>query len=77
MNLLALLEQGRLKLLNNDNIKLSLRSLQYEYTFDKDTYGNIIKKFRIFGNYTHIAEGLIRAAWLAKEKSIKLWVDYF
>jgi hypothetical protein len=55
-----------------DNIRLSLKSVQYEYTTDKKG-----KPFmHIFGNDTHITEGLIRAAWGIKDKSLKVWVDY-
>jgi hypothetical protein len=73
MNLLFMLERGKLKLLNDDELILSLKSVQYEYVIKagRET------KFRIFGNYTHIVEGLIRAAWLiAQEKSLSIWCAY-
>src|SRR3990167_3048599 len=72
LNLRTMLEKGYLKLFNDDNVKLSLRSLQEAYEIsDSGT-----TRYRIFGNYTHIVEGLIRAAWLAKEKVNKLVIDY-
>lgn len=72
-NLLALMEQGKIKLLDDEELKLSLASVQYGYV----TKANTPTKLRIFGNYTHIAEGLIRAAWLAsKDKVLNIWVRY-
>lgn len=73
MNFLNLLEKGKLKLINNGDLIESLKSVQYEY----QVLGNRPAKLRIFGNYTHIVEGLIRAAWLASaDKSLNLWFDY-
>jgi len=70
MNFLALLEQGKLHLLDDDEVRLSLASVQYEYqTGEKKT-----TQFRIFGEYTHVVEGLIRAVWLAKHKPLNIWV---
>lgn len=69
-NLLALMEKGYIKLLDDDEIMLSLASAQYEYVTDplKKT------KVRITGSDTHVVEGLIRAAWLAiEDKSLGLW----
>jgi len=66
-NLLRLMERREITLLDDNDIFQSLKSVQYEFEEGK---------FRIFGNDTHIAEGLTRAGWCAKEKSIKLWVDY-
>lgn len=68
--LLALGEQGRILLLDDDSVKRSLESVQYAFTKEEDS----TTKQRIFGNYTHIVEGIIRAVWLAeKEKSLNLW----
>tara|TARA_Y100000310_G_scaffold289909_1_gene316653 strand:+ start:403 stop:1638 length:1236 start_codon:yes stop_codon:yes gene_type:complete len=65
-NLLNLMERGMIKLLEDDEIFLSLKSVQFEY----DERG----KIRIFGSYTHIAEGLIRAAWCSKNKGLNIWI---
>lgn len=71
-NLLRLMEQGKIQLLDDPNIFQSLKSVLYEY--GRDDRGE--SKIRIYGNYTHIAEGLIRAAQVAKQKIKKLWVQY-
>lgn len=71
-NLVALGDAGKIQLLMTDEVIESLASVQFEYVIK---YGQPTK-LRIFGNYTHIAEGLIRAAWLAKDKINKLWIDY-
>lgn len=66
-NLLRLMERKEIKLLFNENVKLSLRSIQYEIDEQK-------KRLRIHGNYSHIVEGLIRAAWCVKDKHLKMWM---
>jgi len=72
MNMLALMEKGKLMLLDDDEVAMSLKSVQYEYvvTVGKKT------SVRIFGNYTHIAEGLIRAAWLANQKHLNPFISW-
>ena len=59
-NMLAMGERGELKLFNSDDVKSSLRSIQIE------------ENGKISGRYSHIAEGLIRAAWLAKQKAFNM-----
>ena len=71
-NLLALMEKGKIKLLKDDELALSLRSVQYEYVMKEGQP----TKIRIFGNYTHIVEGLVRAVWLANQKHIKTFINY-
>lgn len=62
-------EHGRLKLLDDDEIIQSLKSIQYTIEDGKLT---------IFGYYSHITEGLIRGVWLAtKDKSLKVFVRCF
>lgn len=70
-NLRAMGERGEITLFNQEDVKASLRSVQWDFVLDK--HG--LTKVRIFGRYTHIAEGIIRAAWLAKEcKHLNLWI---
>lgn len=64
-NLLVLMEKGSLQLFNDEEIALSLKSVQYEYDDGK---------FRIFGNNTHIVEALVRAVWFMNRKVNKLWI---
>jgi len=72
-NLKAMGERGEIKLLNEDIVKASLASIQYDYLVKEKQKTRLV----IFGSYSHIAEGLIRAAWCAaKDKSLNIWVDY-
>lgn len=71
INLLRMLENKELFLLGDDEVKASLREIQYEYVKDKGSKSRL----RIFGKrHDHIAEGLIRAAWGARGKKYKFWV---
>jgi len=63
-----MLERGILLLLDDDDIMLSLKSVQYEFI----TTAGQRTSMRIFGRDTHIAEGLVRAAYLANQKSLNL-----
>ena len=70
--LLSAMEKGEIELLDDEDVRISLKSVQWELTNDKG-----ITKVRIFGTYTHIAEGLVRAYYLAKkEKSLNLKIYY-
>ena len=68
-NLRALMEQRRIKLLDDEDIKASLASVQYEYLRKE---GQPTKLY-IFSDYGHIAEGLIRAAWCVKDRYKKFF----
>lgn len=67
-NLLKLMEDRKIEIFNEPEILLSLKSVQYEYKEGG--------RIRIFGNYTHIAEALVRAAWCIKDKSLNIWIRY-
>jgi hypothetical protein len=72
-NLKRLMEKGEIMLLDDDEVAHSLASVQYEYVLaqGKPT------KLRIFGNYTHVVEGLIRAAWGAsQDKTLNIWMRW-
>lgn len=64
-NLLYLMETKQILLLQDPEILMSLKSVQAEY---------VNNRLKIFGNYTHIAEALIRAAWCMKDKSLNIWI---
>ena len=69
-NFLSLLERGYLRLLDDEDVRISLKSVQYEFLKKEMGY----TQMRIFGNDTHIVEGLIRAAWCVKDKALNIWV---
>ena len=71
-NLKGLMERGEILLLRDDNLMASLRSVQFEF----DIKENIKTTIKIFGRYTHIAEGIKNAAWFLNQKSLNLWVKY-
>lgn len=66
-NLVMLMERGEIKLLDDPEVTLSLKSVQFELVNGKPRYS---------GNYTHIAEGLVRAAWCIKDKHLNPYI-YF
>ena len=70
-NLLMLMEQGRIELLDDPEIFQSFKSVQYEYIEGKLGRGH---EMRIYGNYTHCVEALIRAAWCMKDKSLNSFI---
>ena len=60
INLQVLMEKDRIKLLDDDEVTLSLSSIQHE-------------DGKIFGSYSHITEGIIRAVWMAeKEETLSI-----
>lgn len=64
-NLLSMGEQKKIELLDDDDIKASLASIQYE---DE----------KIFGAYSHITEGIIRFTWLAsQDKDLNIFAHTF
>ena len=67
-NMKSMMEHGILKLLEEDNVIESLKSIQYEYIMKEDQPSRL----KIHGDYSHIVEGLIRAAWLANQKSLNI-----
>jgi hypothetical protein len=60
-------------LLDDEEIFQSFKSVQYEYT--TDTKGR--SHLKIFGNYTHIVEGMTRLAWCVKYKPLNIWIKSF
>jgi len=65
-NLLALMEQRRIRLLKDDEVIASLLSMQ----IDEDG--------RVFGSNSHISEGIIRGVWCAeKQKGLNIFARSF
>jgi len=65
VNLRRIMERAEIQLLKDENVIASLKSVQ----FDQETQ-------KIFGNNTHIAEGLIWAAWCVKDKTLKMFIEW-
>lgn len=63
-NLKRMMEMDEVLLLKNEDLRRSLLSIQFEWTTDNN--------FRIFGKYSHITEGLIRACWAVKSKQLNI-----
>ena len=70
LNLVALMEQRKIKLLDDEDLIESLKSVQYEYVHKQGQP----TRLRMFGTYTHIAEGIIRAAWCVLGKDLSIWI---
>ena len=68
LNLRHLMERGRLFLLKDAEVFASLKSIMVE----NNPRTNDI---RIYGKYSHIVEGLIRAAWAERDKRLNLYFE--
>jgi hypothetical protein len=66
-NLLAMMERGNIKLLDDPEIRESLKSYRFEYE-EKS------KKLLIQSNYNHPVEAIMRAAWFYQSKGLNLSV---
>ncbi len=58
--------RGELKCFNEGSIKQSFRSIQIEFKKNGER--------RYWGTYSHIVEGIVRATWLAKNKSLNIYI---
>ena len=67
-NVLMLMEQGRLDLISDLSLLRSMQSITFEYN------ANNQNKVRIFGDYSHLCEGLVRSCWCLKEKGLEIYV---
>lgn len=62
------MEEGKVLIEDNDDLYLSLASMQFEYD------GNTLK---IYGRYSHLAEAFVRAIWGEKTKSLNAFIRSF
>lgn len=70
-NLHALMEQRRIKLLDDEELIENLKSIQYEYVLKEGEP----TRLRIFANPSaDLVEALVRAAWCSKYKNLNIWV---
>lgn len=68
LNLLRMMERGDIFLLKDSEIFTSLKSVNCETTENTNDV-------RIYGSYTHIAEGLIRAAWAVRDQRLNIYFE--
>ncbi len=59
------MENNNIELFDDARVRQSLRSIQYE---------NLDGNLRIYGNYSHIVEALIRAAYCVKDESLNIYI---
>jgi len=69
-NALMLLETGRLELVSDLSLLRSLKSITYQYGALETGSRNI----KIFGDYSHLAEALVRGCWCIKERGLGLYI---
>lgn len=69
-NALMMLEAGHLELISDLKLLKSLKSITFEYGSTQGKSRNL----RIFGNYSHITEAMVRACWSLKEKGLDLYI---
>jgi len=70
-NALMLLETGKLELISDLGLLKSLKSITFEYGAGDSKAARNIK---IFGDYSHVAEAMVRACWCIKERGLRLYV---
>lgn len=68
-NTLMLMETGKLVMINHLGLMKSLKSITFEYGEMKYD-----RKVKIFGDYSHITEALVRACWCIKERGLGLYI---
>lgn len=60
------MEKGHIKLLDDEEVKVSLRSVQIEYIEGSN-------EVKIYGSDTHVVEGIIRALYLIQTQALNIW----
>jgi hypothetical protein len=68
-NTLMLMETGRIELISNLGLLRSLKSITFQYGDSEHGSRNI----KIFGDYSHLAEAMVRACWCIKEKGLNIY----
>ena len=67
-NTLVLLENGKLELISDLALLRSLKSITFSYSTD------VQNRVKIFGDYSHLAEALVRACWCVRERGLEVYV---
>jgi len=70
-NALMLMETGRIELISDLHLLKSLKGITFQYGSLNEKHSRNIK---IFGDYSHLAEALVRACWCIKERGLNLYV---
>ena len=68
LNLLRMMERGQIKLLDDPEVFTSLKSIILEHNQKNNDV-------RIYGRYSHVAEGLIRAAWCVRNTHLNMYYE--
>lgn len=69
-NALMLMETGKLELISDLKLLKSLKSITYQYGEKSTSYRGV----KIFGDYSHLTEAMVRACWCVKERGLDLYV---
>ena len=69
-NALMLMEVHKLEMIADLDLMKSMKSITYEYS---ETLG-VGRKVKIYGNYSHLTEALVRACWCIKEKGLDIYI---
>jgi hypothetical protein len=69
-NALMLMEVGKLQLISDLGLLRSLKSITYEYGDKLSSVRNL----KIFGDYSHLCEAMVRACWCLKERGLDLYI---
>ena len=68
-NALMLMETGKLEMISDLKLLRSLKSITFEY-------GELSKSYRgvkIYGDYAHLAEAMVRSSWCLKERGLEIY----
>ena len=65
-NAKALMEQGKIQIIDDPKLFRSLKSMTFEYTEDKN--------IKIKGRNSHLAEAFVRVCWAVKEKGLNIFI---
>jgi hypothetical protein len=68
-NTLMLMETGKLELISDLSLLRSLKSITYEYGASPGANS----KVKIYGDYAHLAEAMVRACWCLKERGLDIY----
>jgi hypothetical protein len=69
-NALMLMETGHLELISDLGLLRSLKSITYEYG-EKNSAS---KNLKIYGDYAHLSEAMVRACWCLKERGLDIYI---